>query len=506
MKGSSSSAKPLHENLKENITHIYHVMGASPDLIIKEISLSGTVSTALIYIDGLVDVKELHNCVINNLMSSKSIPSIQEMDSRSSSVLAYIRNDILMAGDVSIVADLDTMMTYLLSGDAILLVNGFRECLRIGVAGWECRNVSEPITQAVVRGPMEAFNENLRTNTALVRRKIRDPQLWMEERHIGKVTQTSVAIMYLKNIANDKIVEEVRTRLDRIDIDGILESGYIEELIQDKTLSPFATIYNSERPDTIAAGILEGRVAILIDGTPFVLLVPALFAQFFQSAEDYAQRADVSTLLRLIRYLAFFISLLAPAMYIAITTFHQEMLPTDLLINLAAQRDGVPFPAFIEALLMEITYEILREAGVRMPRTVGQAVSIVGTLVIGQAAVEAGIVSSVMVIIVSITAISSYVIPATSMSISVRMLRFILMGLGASFGLFGILAGIIVLILHLCSLRSFGIPYMSPFAPFNLADQKDTLFRVPWSSMLKRPRLISQKNIVRQQAGNKSDK
>lgn len=372
------------------------------------------------------------------------------------------------------------------------------QCLAIGAEGWKDRTVSEPTSQGVVRGPMEAFTENIRTNTALIRRKIKSPQLWLVGRSIGSVTQTNVAVMYLNEIAEKSLVDEVFRRLDKIDIDGILESGYIEEFIQESSYSPFPTVYNTERPDTIAAGLLEGKVAILVDGTPFVLLVPALFIQFFQSAEDYYQRADVSTLLRLLRYVSFLITMLAPSAYIAITTFHQEMLPTGLLINLAAQREGVPFPAFVEALLMEITFEILREAGVRMPKTVGQAVSIVGTLVIGQAAVEAGIVSPVMVIVVAITAISSFVIPAVNLSISVRMIRFVLMGLAASFGLLGILLGIILLVLHLNTLQSFGVPYMQSLAPFVWEDQKDTLFRFPWRQMKKRPLATGSRNLVRQ--------
>jgi len=248
-------------------------------------------------------------------------------------------------------------------------------------------------------------------------------------------------------------------------------------------------VYNSERPDVIAAGLLEGRVAILVDGTPFVLMVPGLFIHFYQSAEDYYQRADISTLLRILRLLGLFIALLGPSLYIAITTFHQEMLPTQLLLSLAAQREGVPFPAFIEALMMEVAFEILREAGIRMPKSVGQAISIVGTLVIGQAAVDAGIVSAAMVIVVAITAISSFIVPAFSLSISIRILRFGLMGLAASFGLFGITVGMIALILHMCSLRSFGIPYMSPFAPFIWSDQKDSIFRFPRWGLLSRPHL-----------------
>ena len=304
--------------------------------------------------------------------------------------------------------------------------------------------------------------------------------------------------MYLNGIVNDKLVEEARIRLGRIDIDAVFESGNIEELIQDETFTPFPTLYNTERPDVIAAGIMEGRIAILVDGTPFVLMAPALFTQFYQSAEDYYQRADFATLLRLLRYVCFFISLLAPSLYIAITTFHQELLPASLLISLAAQREGIPFPAFIEAVVMEITFEILREAGVRLPKTVGQAVSIVGALVIGQAAVEAGLVSPAMVIIVAITAISNFVIPSFNMGITIRILRFLLMLIAASFGLFGVTVGLIAIVLHLCSLRSFGIPYMSPMAPFILADQKDTIFRFPQWALYARPRLISQKNNIRE--------
>lgn len=452
---------------------------------------------ALLFMNGLADLNMIQSAILDSLIDLNQTKS--EFDpSLHDSPLIYLKEKALSVGDISSIQGLSSLFTHLLSGDAILLLNGYAEGLRIGVTGREERNVGEPNSQPSIRGPMDAFTENIQTNISLIRRRIKDPHLWLEIHEIGRVTKTNIAIMYQKNIANDQIIQEVRCRLDEIDIDGILESGYIEEFIQEKKATPFPTVYNSERPDTIVAGILEGRVAILIDGTPFVLLVPALFIHFMQTPEDYYQRADISTLIRIIRYMSFLIVLLAPSMYIAITTYHQEMLPTNLLLNLAAQREGVPFPAFIEALLIEIVYEILREAGVRMPRTVGQSVSIVGTLVIGQSAVEAGIFSAAMVIIVSITAISSYVIPSNAMSISVRMIRFVLMGLAASFGLFGILSGVIILILHLNSLRSFGIPYMSPLAPFEPKDQKDTLFRFPWPHMLTRPILFGEKNNIRQ--------
>jgi spore germination protein KA len=258
----------------------------------------------------------------------------------------------------------------------------------------------------------------------------------------------------------------------------VLESNSIEEMIQDKRYSPFPTVYNSERPDVIASALLEGRVAILVEGSPFVLVVPALFVHFFQSSEDYTQRGDFASLVRLLRYFCFIVALLTPSVYIAITTYHQEMIPPNLLLSLIGQREGIPFPAFIEALIMEVTFEILREAGIRLPKSIGQSVSIVGTLVIGQAAVDAGLISAAMVIVVSITAISNFALPAFNVGISARLLRFVFMVSSAMFGLYGIIILLIMLGLHLCQLESMGIPYMTSLAPFRAKDQKDTLLRL----------------------------
>ncbi|MCK9860228.1 spore germination protein [Paenibacillus sp. ATY16] len=472
-----------------DIATIKEKLGNSNDIIFKEFQIEyggKSRKVNLFYADGLVNTDSVQDFILETLMV--------EFPKLNTNQHPFL--DLLTAGEIEEVASTDTMYYNLFSGHVILIWDS-NKILSIAMNGIKDRAVSEAMTETVSRGPKESFTESIRTNTALVRRKIKNPDLWLENMRIGKMTQTSVSIMYIKGIVSDKILEEVRNRLSRIDIDGILESGYIEELIQDSAYSPFPTMYNSERPDVIAAELLEGKVAILVDGTPHVLVVPALFISFMHSAEDYYQRADISSLIRILRFVGIFIALLGPSLYIAITTFHQEMLPTQLLIGLAAQREGIPFPAFIEALIMEITFEILREAGVRMPRTMGQAISIVGTLVIGQAAVDAGIVSAAMVIVVSITAISSFVVPAMNMSISIRMIRFALMGLAASFGLYGIILGIFALVLHLCSLRTFGVPYMSPFGPFIAEDTKDTLFRLPHWAMRKRLRLISQNNITR---------
>ncbi|MCZ8520899.1 MULTISPECIES: spore germination protein [Paenibacillus] len=495
----AGASGPLSSSIEENISGILRAVGNSEDIVSRTFHAGpeGQLNLCILYTEGLTDMHAVQQFVLTPLMTGIGPQEMDRLQSAEGTLLHGLKEQVLTAGSIETVTDREALLHSLLSGGVILMADGIPQALSIGMSQWEDRTVSESTAQNVVRGPKEAFTENLRTNTALIRRKIKDPQLWLESISLGKYTKTSVVIMYIHGLVNEKIVEEVRLRLGRIKLDSILEGSYIEEMIEDNKWSPFPTVFNSERPDVIAAGLLEGRVAILVDGTPFVLLVPALFVQFYQSAEDHYQRADISTLVRIIRIFALFIALSAPSLYIAITTFHQEMLPTRLLLSLAAQREGVPFPAFIEALIMEITFEILREAGIRMPKAVGSAISIVGTLVIGQAAVEAGIVSAAMVIVVAITAISSFVLPAYSMSITIRMLRFILMGLAASFGLYGVTIGTITLLLHMCSLRSFGIPYMSPFGPFIPGDQDDALFRLPRWMQRNRPRLISQQDTTR---------
>lgn len=500
---NNAENKLLSDRLDTNADQLHRLLGASTDLIRKELRLGEDTRLALFYIDGLIDTQVLHHSILYSLQDSRVPEMLKGLDP--DQTVEALRTRILMAGDLTVIRQPGPFIHEMLSGNVMLMVDGTASALRIGLPGWDDRAVSEPSSQSVVRGPMEGFTENLRTNTALIRRKIKDSHLWLETLQIGRVSQTSVSIMYLSNLANKELVAEVRRRLNKIDTDSILESGYIEEFIQDTARTPFPTIYNSDRPDTIAAGILEGKVAILIDGTPFVLLAPTVFVAFFQSAEDYYQRADISTLLRFIRFLAFFITLLAPAFYVAITTYHQEMIPTNLVISLAAQRENVPFPAFVEALLMELTYEILREAGVRIPKNVGQAISIVGTLVIGQAAVAAGFISSSMVIIVSITAISSFVIPESGMAIAARIIRFGFIGLAGFIGLFGILCGMFIVVLHLSSLRSFGIPYMSPVGPYRSEDLKDSLFRFPWPSLRTRPKENRTRNQHRQPAAKQEE-
>jgi len=274
-------------------------------------------------------------------------------------------------------------------------------------------------------------------------------------------------------------VEEVRSRLSAIKTDSVLESAYVEEFIQERILTPFPTLSNTERPDVVAAQLLDGKVAVMVDGTPSVLLAPMTFFEFFSSPEDYYQRADIATFIRVIRLISFFTAVFVPSLYVAATTFHQELIPPQLLISLSAQREGVPFPAIFEVLIMEVMFEIIREAGLRMPRAVGQALSIVGAIVLGQSAVEAGLISAAIVIVVAVTGITNFVVPVYSFGMSQRLLRFTFVLLAGFLGLFGVLCGALFLIAHLVSLTSFGVPYMTPVSPTNGMDWKDILLRMP---------------------------
>ncbi|MEK8127510.1 spore germination protein [Paenibacillus filicis] len=483
---------PVHREIRANAERILRDMGESDDVVIRQVNYEHTekAAAAVIYIDGIVDTAIVNQYIMDILIGNLRGISLSRYESSApeTDCPALLAKELLIGiGSIREVSEFSSLYSCLLAGEAVIVLDDSELAYCADIRQWKGRDISESTNQTSIRGPRESFNETLRTSTSLVRRRIKDPRLWLETYAIGSMTKTDVTMMYIHEIAKPSVIDMVRERLKSIKIDSVLDSSYIEEMIEDGKYSLFPTVYNTELPDSVASQLLEGKVVILVDGTPNALLVPTQMVTFFQSAEDYYQRSVYSSLLRILRFISFFISLLFPSLYIAITTFHREMLPTSLLISLAAQREGVPFPAFVEAFVMEVTFEILREAGLRMPKAIGQAVSVVGTLVIGQAAVEAGIVSAAMVIVVAITAISTFTVPAYSMSIPIRILRFAFMMAAASFGLLGIFMGIFVLLLHLCALRSFGEAYMSPISPFKATDMQDSLLRLPRWMLFKRP-------------------
>jgi len=493
-------AAQLSPDLEANIEGIVQAFGGSSDLVVRRLRAgrSGSVAAAVVHLEGLVAKDLVAQCII------RPVTLMTENLASPSEVLDRLYDALLSVTDVDRIADAHEVALAVAEGLCVVLIDSACTALACAVQGWAQRSPEEPSTEAAVRGSKEGFVETLRVNTSILRRRIADPRLHIEERRLGKITRTLVAVVHIQGVARPSVIQEVRSRLDRVDVDSIQESGQLEELIRDARLSPFPTVARTERPDRIVGALLDGRIAIIVDGTPFVLVVPTTFTMYLTTPEDYFELFYSGTLIRLTRLLALGVSLLLPSVYIAVTTFHQEMLPTPLMLSIAAQREGIPFPAFVEALIMEIMFELVREAGIRLPRVIGPAISIVGVLVLGDAAIRAGLVSPIMVIVVSATGIASLGTPAFSLAISIRLLRFVFLALGASLGFFGIAVGVLALYAHLTALESFGVPYMSPIAPVIDSDLKDTVVRAPWWKMKQRPRSLAWYNYTRVDEGSSS--
>lgn len=470
------------------------------DVVFRPISDELQIRMLVIYVDGLVDTRTLDHVILkpiifdgmsNRLGDTWETASLQQM----------IEKQLIAISQVKPVHTIHEVIEWVLQSNACILVDGIDKALIADLKGYEKRAVEEPAAEISVRGPRDGFTETLRVNTSLIRRRIKSSRLKMELISIGELTQTDIVITYIEGIVQEAVLDEVRTRIGRIQIDGILGSGYVEEFIEDLPFSPFPQIQNTERPDVVCANLLEGRVAILVDTSPFTLIVPMTFWAGLQAAEDYYERFLYTSAIRWMRMILLNISLLFPSLYVAVTTFHPQLIPTNLLISVAASREGVPFPAVIEALLMEGMFEGLREAGIRLPKPVGSAVSIVGALVIGQAAVQAGIISAPMVIIVATTGISSFAIPRYNFGSAYRLLRFPILILAGVLGLFGIAIGATIILIHLVNLRSFGVPYLTPAAPQFPGNLRDILFRAPRWSMTSRPALMSGDDKARASQG-----
>lgn len=450
------------------------------DLVCHSFVAGPKVPCALVYLRGMIDLQTIQQEVLQALLTlpaSDAAEFCSQLFDRKQLPVAECQTIRLADGVAAI-----------LQSHALLLVDGDDRVIDLPLASSQKREISEPPNESTVRGPREAFIENAQVNLSLVRRKVKSPDFKTEAMQLGTRTNTSVYLLYLHGICKQSLLDEARRRLSHIEIDGILGSSYIEEFLDEAPFSPFPQIQYTERPDVVAGALLEGRIAIVIDGTPMVLLAPVTLFTLLQSAEDYYQRFVAATWIRWIRYLFILVSLLLPSTYIAVTTFHPEMIPTKLLITIAASREVVPFPALIEAFIMEVSFEALREAAVRIPKPIGQAVSIIGALIIGTAAVQAGIVSAAMVIIVALTGIASFIIPHFDLGLSFRLLRFPIMVLAGIFGLFGITCGLLLVYIHLVNLRSFGTPYLTPLTPLVISDLKDMLVRAPWWLMHTRPK------------------
>ncbi|SCY32112.1 spore germination protein [Alkaliphilus peptidifermentans] len=468
--------------LKELISKLKLIMNNDGDLVIRSFKLSAINCSEgiLVYINGLTDKKSIELNVLKPLMAEAQENKMKYLKNNRK-VIDIIINEIIQSLNCSTENSLDKIIEKLLGGSTILFLQDEKTAIIIDAKKWDTRGVNEPDTESVVRGPREGFNEDLITNITLIRRKVKSAKLKFEETKLGRFSKTRIVICYFEGIADKYIINELKGRLERIEIDAILESGYIEQFIEDHPLSPFPTVSNSEKPDVVVGKLLEGRVAVLCDGTPFVLLVPRVFIENLQVSEDYYTRPLYATILRILRLLALFITTTLPALYVAVQTFHHEIIPFRLFIAITAVREGIPMPTFFEALMMVIIFELIKEAGLRMPKPVGQAVSIVGAIVLGQATVEAGIASPLMVIVIALTAITGFIVPP--LDGTVFFLRICLLIAGSILGFYGIIFALVVIFIHMCNMKSFGVEFLSPLAPIS-DGLKDTYIRPPLWSLL----------------------
>lgn len=483
----------LGRDLEKNMKLIRDMLGDSPDLKDRYLYLDpeGTVKIAFIYMNGMIDQNYLNNIVLRSMVNGYQ------------TYVNYYKNHkitpetfkeyILRETEIETASTLGSLFNGLLGGDTVLLIDGFETFYVVGTRMIKERGITEPTTHVSVVGPKDSFTESSLTNLNLIRKRIKNPNLWVKQYVIGKKTNTGIAMVYLKGVADEGLVQEVMKRIESVDMESVLDSSYLLNALRDKKFCLFPEIYSAERPDVVAGNLLEGRVAVIIDGTPFVIIMPVQFVQFFSAVTDYYHKAYIATFFRTMRMLAFYVSILLPAFYIALTSLHSELVPFQLLVRIAAQRSGLPFPTFMEALLLAVIYDVLREASVRMPSATGSAITIVGALILGDSAVQAGIVSPIMVIIISGTAITTLVIPHYNFQLTTTVIKYVFILLSTVFGLYGITLGLIMLYMHLCSIRSFGVSYFTPVAPFNLKGMLDFLIRAPYNKLFKRSGNINDK-------------
>ncbi|WP_339816427.1 spore germination protein [Paenibacillus sp. FSL R7-0216] len=477
----------LSSSLDQNAMTLSQIFASCADLVIRNFFIFDSKPCLAVYLDVLVDRKLLEHGLLSPLMDL----DIKESESNEQVIdrMKYRLPSIVLP---EIVNKLNDAVQRIVKGEVVIFIESMKQAMSFNINDELKRPLEEPSTEAVVRGPRIGFIEKLNVNMSLIRHNIHSPYLKMEKAVIGATTHTELAILYIEGIAPQSVIQEAKQRLNQIEMDSILSSGYIEELIRDHPKSPFPVIQASQRPDAVSAALIQGKVAILVDGTPFALILPVTFWFAFQTVEDYYINFLFASMLRMLRFLFAFLALALPSLFVAVTTYHSEMIPTALTLSLASAREIIPFPALLETFMMEVTFEALREAGVRLPRPVGQTISIVGALVIGQAAVQAGIISAPLIIVVSLTGIASFLIPQTEMSQAISLLRFPLLICAGTFGLYGVSVGLIAILIHLTNLRSFGVSYLSPVSPFQLSGLSDVFVRAPWQQMKKRQKSMKQ--------------
>jgi len=470
------------------------------DVIFKAFRISN-MNSYLIYLSNLVNkqaIFEVEQDLITFLIGNTEWNDISTIDVKTKdSFITQMHHRPFFSQKIE-VNNTKFIVEQILSGQAVLMVEEIDVAFSFRTKHSAGRAIEEPETEHVIRGPREGFVESIDTNVMLIRRKIKTTSLKIEYLTLGKQTQTKLAVVYLKGVVDETLVNEVRKRLSRIEIDGILESSYIEAMIQDAPLSPFPTIFNTERPDRLCAGLLEGKVAILTEGTPFTLTMPAVFIEFLHSNDDYYNGGFPSSIVRWIRGLGLLVALILPAFFIAILTIHQELLQSPFLIRISGNREDLPYPVLIESIFMIMTFELLREAGQRMPRLFhGSVITLLGILIIGQIAAQSGLVAPLTVVVIGVASLTTFILPNHAFQQVIRYLCLPMLLLAGLFGFMGILIGLMVILTHLINLRSFGIPYLSPISPSRKEGWKDVFLRTPWWAMDTRDPAVGVSNLRR---------
>lgn len=468
--------------LSENIAHMEKLFSVCDDIKKKQMNLgkNGDVPCYLTFIEVSVD---MGTSALSEVL--KYLRTIEKEE-----IYDVLSQNALGISDATFFSTIEEVADGLLTGETILFVDGFAQAVKIPDNGYPRMSLSEADSEKVIRGSNEGFSDSVKQNAALIRKRVRSPKVKVKQLKTGIRSNTNVYLVYMDDLVYPGLLKEIERRMDGFEIDGVLDSGVIEQLTEEKWYSPFPQFQTTERPDRAAMSILEGRVILLVDNSPVALILPTDYNSFIRTSDDYYNRFEIASFGRMLRYVASFFAMTLPGLYLAVTNFHTQILPTTLLLSFADARRGVPFPAVIEVLIMEISFELLREAGVRLPGAMGNTIGIVGGLIIGQAAVEANLVSPIVVIVISFTALCSFAIPNEEFATAFRVLKFFFIALCAWLGFFGMLAGLLAVLIHLSHLKSFGIPYLMPFVGADLndyEDERDALYRQPLRKLLWRP-------------------
>ena len=493
----------VSESLDANIKKIKADFGEANDLLIREVTLQDVEKTkaAVIGIDGLINSTDAQDFIVKLMTAELSDP----LPSNGNRIFDFLLNSWISMIDANQGESVQEMYDNILNGHIVILVDGAARFMMFDCKGWQSRGISEPNTEKSLRGPKDSFVETIRFNTAMLRRRLRDPRLRFDAHSVGTRSKTDVFVAYIEGITNPEFIKIANERIKAINVDVILNTYELISLIQDKHHTFFPRLSETERPDRVMKALTQGQVAIFVDGSPFVILAPFHFTEAFSAIDDYYNPPTFSTIKRIMRYTGYFVVILLPSVYIALSAFHQQMIPTSLLISIINQRAANPFSTFVEMLIIAALFEILREASLRKPDAIGDSMTIVGSLIIGQTIVQAGLVSYASIIVGSITTIASFLLSSTTINVSARIIRIIFMFIAASFGFYGIILAFIVLITHLASITSFNQAYLAPMAPFNLSDQKDQIFKAPIEWMKKRPKIFDPLDLIRSNLGESKD-